>query len=303
MRIFVTGATGAVGAHAVPQLVAKGHAVTAIGRSDAKRGQLEAAGATAIALDIFDRAATRAALRGYDVLINLATHMPRSTGRMLLPWAWRENDRIRREGSAALVDAAIDVEVSRFIQESFAPVYEDGGEGWIDEIAPIRPAPYNHTVLDAERSAARFAAYGGTGIVLRFAAFYGVDQSLRDVVKVVRSGWSPLPGSPNAYWSSVAHIDAAAATVAVLDAPSGLYNICDDDPLTRREWVAVVAAAIGAPPPKPLPHLIATLGGKTAELLSRSQRLSNGKLKSATGWQPKWPSAREGLPAAIKQLT
>ena len=87
MRIFVTGATGVVGAHAVPLLLAKGHAVTAIGRSDAKRAQLEAAGATAVALDIFDRAATREALRGYDVLINLATHMPRSTVRMLLPWA------------------------------------------------------------------------------------------------------------------------------------------------------------------------------------------------------------------------
>ena len=122
------------------------------------------------------------------------------------------------------------------------------------------------------------------------------------MVKVVRSGWSPLLGSPNAYWSSVAHVDAAAATVALLDAPSGLYNICDDDPLTRREWAGVVAEAIGAPPPKPMPAMVATLGGKTAELLSRSQRISNGKLKSATGWQPTWPSAREGLPAAIRQL-
>ena len=302
MRIFVTGATGVVGAHAVPLLLTKGHAVTAIGRSDAKRAQLEAAGATAVALDIFDRAAAREALRGYDVLINLATHMPRSTVRMLLPWQWRENDRIRREGSAALVDAAIATGVSRFIQESFAPIYEDGGEGWIDEIAPVRPAPYNHTVLDAERSAARFAAFGGTGIVLRFAAFYGPDQILREIVKVVRNGLSPLLGSPNAYWSSIAHADAAAATVALLDAPSGLYNICDDDPLTRREWAGVVAAAIGAAPPKAAASSVATLGGKTAELLSRSQRISNGKLKGATGWQPIWPSAREGLPAAIRQL-
>ena len=202
---------------------------------------------------------------------------------MLLPWEWRENDRIRREGSAALVDAAIAAGVSRFIQESFAPSTKTAAKGWIDEIAPVRPAPYNRTILDAERSAARFAAYGGAGIVLRFAAFYGPDQFLRDIVKVVKRGWSPLLGSPNAYWSSIAHADAAAATVAVLDAPSGLYNICDDDPLTRREWAGVVAAAVGAPPPKPLPDLIATLGGKTAELLSRSQRMSNGKLKSATG--------------------
>jgi nucleoside-diphosphate-sugar epimerase len=302
MRIFVTGGTGAVGKYAVPQLLAKGHAVTAIGRSQPKRAQLEAVGATAVELDIFDRAAVTEALRGYDVLMNLATHMPSSSMRMLLPWEWRENDRIRRDGSATLVDAAIDAGVSRFIQESFAPIYEDGGEGWIDEIAPVRPAPYNRTILDAERSAARFAAYGGTGVVLRYAAFYGADELLRDFVNLIKKGVSPLLGSPNAYWSSVAHVDAASATVAALDAPSGLYNVCDDEPLTRRDWASVVAAAIGAPPPKQLPHLIATLGGKTAELLSRSLRTSNSKLKSVTAWQPIWPSAREGLPDAIKKL-
>src|ERR1044071_3947595 len=98
--------------------------------------------------------------------------MPRSSVRMLLPWEWRENDRIRREGSAALVDAAMHAGVARFIQESFAPVYEDGGDRWIDEQWPIRPTAYNRTVADAERSAARFAAAGGVGIVTRFAAFY-----------------------------------------------------------------------------------------------------------------------------------
>ena len=302
MRIFVTGATGVVGSHAIPLLLAKGYDVTAIGRSDAKRAQLEAAGATAVALDILDRDAARKALRGYDVLINLATHMPSSTVRMLLPWEWRENDRIRRAGSSSLVDAAVDTGVSRFIQESFAPIYEDGGEGWIDETGPVRPAPYNQTVLDAERSAARFAAYGGAGLVLRFAAFYGPDQFLRDIVNLVKKGFSPLLGSPNAYWSSVAHTDAAAATVAALEASSGLYNVCDDEPLTRSEWANTVASAVGAPPPRQFPHVVATLGGKTAELLSRSQRLSNGKLKSATGWKPQWPSAREGLSWAIKQL-
>jgi len=302
MRIFVTGATGVVGSHAVPLLLAKGYDVTAIGRSDAKRAQLEAAGATAVALDILDRDAARKALRGYDVLINLATHMPSSTVRMLLPWEWRENDRIRRTGSSSLVDAAVDTGVSRFIQESFAPIYEDGGEGWIDETGPVRPAPYNLTILDAERAAARFAAYGGAGLVLRFAAFYGPDPILREIVNLVKKGFSPLLGSPNAYWSSVAHEDAAAATVAALEAPSGLYNVCDDEPLTRHEWANVVASAVGAPPPRQFPQVVAKLGGKTAELLSRSQRLSNGKLKSATGWKPHWPSAREGLAWAIKQL-
>ncbi len=247
-------------------------------------------------------AAARRTLEGQNVVINLATHMPDTTMQMMLPWKWRENDTIRREGSAALASAARDVGVSRLMQESFAPVYEDGGDQWIDERWPQRPAPYNRTTLDAERSAARFTEQGGEGVVLRFAGFYGPDQFLRDAIGVVRKGWSPLPGSPTAYWSSIAHEDAATAVVALLAAPAGVYNLCDDAPITRREWVGSLAASIGAKPPRPLPRLLAALGGKTAELLSRSQRMSNAKLKAATGWTPKWPSATEGLPAAVREL-
>lgn len=303
MRFFVTGATGVIGVHVVPRLLADGHSVTAIGRSEAKRAQLKSTGARAIALDIFDREATREALRGHDAVLNLATHMPPSATRMLLPWEWRENDRLRREGSAALVDAAIAAGVGRFVQESFAPVYEDGGDRWIDETWPVRPAPYNRTVLDAEQSAARFTAQGGTGVVLRFAGFYGPDQFLRDILDVVRKGWSPLFGRPAAFWSSVAQTDAASAVAASVHVPAGTYNVCDDDPLTRQEWADVVASTIGARAPRPLPHLLAALGGKSVELLSRSQRMTNAKLKMACGWSPQWSSAREGLVVAIKALS
>jgi 2-alkyl-3-oxoalkanoate reductase len=302
MQIFLTGATGVVGVHVVPRLLSLGYSVTAIGRSDAKRAELTSAGARAIALDIFDRDAARKALRDHDAVINLATHMPPSATRMLLPWEWRENDRVRRDGSAALVDAALDAGVSRFIQESFAPIYEDGGDRWLDESWPVRPAPYNRTVLDAEASAARFTASERAGVVLRFAAFYGPDQILRDTLGVIKKGWSPLPGDGSAYWSSVAHVDAASATVAALDVPAGVYNVCDDEPLTRREWVNVAAVAAGVAPPRLLPHLLATLGGKSVELLSRSQRMTNAKLKAASKWAPKWRSARDGLPAAVKSL-
>jgi uncharacterized protein YbjT (DUF2867 family) len=99
-RVFVTGATGVVGVHAVPLLLARGHQVTATARSDAKARHLESLGARAITLDIFDENAARAALEGIDVVINLAMHMPSSAKKMLLPWSWKENDRVRREGSA-----------------------------------------------------------------------------------------------------------------------------------------------------------------------------------------------------------
>ena len=170
-RVFITGATGVVGVHAVPLLLARGHQVTAAARSEAKARHLESLGARAIALDIFDENAAHAALEGIDVVINLATHMPASAKKMLLPWSWKENDRLRCEGSATLARAARAAGVKQFMQESFAPMYEDGGDRWIDESWPVRPAPYNRTLLDAERSAERFTEEGGEGIILSFAAF------------------------------------------------------------------------------------------------------------------------------------
>ena len=308
-RVFVTGATGEVGRRVVPGLIRLGYDVTAVGRSDAKRAALEKVGATAVASPSNDRGRisrqlASKALAGHSIVINLATHMPPSTMRMMLPWEWRENDRIRREDSAALVDAAIDAGVTRFLQESFAPVYEDGGDRWIDESFPIRPVKYNRTVVDAERSAHRFSEAGGVGIVLRFAGFYGPDQLLRDMVGVVRKGWSPVPGPPAAFWSSCAHEDAASAVVAAALTPTvvaGIYNVCDDEPLHRIEWTQTLARAAGAPMPKPIPAWLEKVNG-TMQLLSRSQRMSNAKLKGASGWSPRWRSAREGLPAAVKQL-
>jgi nucleoside-diphosphate-sugar epimerase len=307
-RVFVTGATGAVGSHVVPELVRLGYDVTAVGRSDAKRATLQKMGARAVAspADAHGRISTELAakaLAGHDVVINLATHMPPTTTRMLLPWEWRENDRIRRDDSAAFVDAAVAAGVTRFIQESFAPIYEDGGDRWIDESFPVRPVRYNRTILDAERAAARFTGAGRVGVVLRFAAFYGPDALLRDMISIVRKGWSPLPGDGRAFVSSVAHADAASAVVAtVVSGAPGIYNVTDDEPLRRTEWARALATAIAVPMPKLMPTWLTKLGGSGMELLSRSERMTNAKLKAATGWTPRWISAREGLAAAAKTL-
>ncbi|HEV7993841.1 MAG TPA: NAD(P)-dependent oxidoreductase [Gemmatimonadaceae bacterium] len=302
-RILLTGATGVVGRLALPLLLERGHTVTAVGRSPASRASLAELGAAPIELDLLDIGAARRAMSSHDVVINLATHMPASAFRMLLPWEWRENDCIRRLGSATLVDAALASGVRRFIQESYAPVYDDGAERWIDESWPQRPAPYNRSVLDAERSAERFTTSGGTGVVLRFAGFYGPDPFLREMLRAVRRGWSPLSGAAHAYWSSVAHHDAATAVVAALDVPAGAYNVCDDEPLTRREWADALADAAGLTRPRLMPAWLGAFGGKTMELLSRSERMSNRKLKRVTGWTPRWPSARDGLRAAVEELS
>ncbi len=301
-RIFVTGATGVVGAHVVPMLIAQGHDVTAVGRSAEKRARLESLGAHAVELDVFDEATTRTALDGHHIVMNLATHMPDTALQMLLPWKWRENDVVRREGSAALAHAARDVGVRRFMQESFAPIYEDNGSEWIDESWRQRTAPYNRTTLDAERSALSYTEQGGEGVVLR-AGFYGPDQFLRDAIDMLTKGWSPLPGSPSTFWSSIAHEDAASAVVALIGAPAGVYNVSDDTPIARGAWAAALANAAGIEKaPRPIPRLLAELGGASVECLARSQRMSNAKLKAATGWSPRWPSAKEGLAAAVRAL-
>ncbi len=301
MRILVFGATGVVGRRAVPLMVAAGHDVTAVGRNPVRRAALERAGAKVTGVELFDRDAVRRVVKGQDAVVNLTTHMPSSTFRMMLPGAFRENDRIRKEGSAILAEAAAEAGVERLVQESFAPVYEDGGDRWLDESALQRPVRYNRTVLDAERSARGFGSNGGEWAVLRFAWFYGPDSFLPEMVKIARKGWAPLPGAAGAYWSSVSHDDAAGAVVASLAAPSGAYNVCDDEPLTRREVLDAITDAFGLARVKPMPTWATPLMGSLGGLMARSERMSNRKLRGI-GWAPRYTNAREGFRATAVEL-
>ncbi len=302
MRVFLTGATGVIGRRLLPQLLAAGHQVTAVSRRPEQGELLARAGASPVAIDLFDPAAVHRAVAGHDVAINLATHIPRGT-RMFLPGAWRENDRIRREVPANLVQAALAAGVPRLVQESFAPVYPSSGDAWIDETTPIQPERYNRTVADAEQAIARFTEHGGTGIVLRFANFYGPDAAqTHDLIRFVRRGWAPIPGDPASFVSWVSHDDAAAAVLAVLRAPAGIYNVVDDEPLRRRECFAALAEALGVAPPKIAPAWTAKLMGSVGEMLTRSLRISNQKLRSASAWTPRYPSVREGWRAVVDAL-
>lgn len=303
MKIFVTGATGVIGRLVVPALVRAGHSVTAVSRSPEGRRTLEAAGATTVSVNLFNLDGVRRAVEGHDTIINLATHMPSTAGRMLLPGAWRENDRLRREGSGNLVTAALATGATRLIQESFAPVYVPDEDRWLDESSPQQHARYNRSLLDAEKSAERFTRAGGSGVVLRFAAFYGPDDFGRVFVNMVRRGWSPLPGSPEAFFSSIAHDDAATAVIAALEAKAGTYNVTDDQPLRRREYAAALADLLGVRSVmRYTPRWLARAGGSIGELLSRSQRISNLRLKRETGWTPRYRSAREGWEAYLPQI-
>jgi nucleoside-diphosphate-sugar epimerase len=303
MKVFVTGATGVIGRRLVPMLRADRDDVTAVARSPIKRAQLQQQGVTAIDVDLFDRTALVRAVAGHDAVINLVTHIPNSAFRMLLRSSWRENDRLRREASANLVDAAIAGRVSRFIQESFAPLCPDRDDQWIDETVPLKPSKYNRTVLDAEASAERFSQSGGAGVVLRFGGFYGHDALQTDAfIQSVRRGWAPVPGPPTAYISSVSHDDAATATRAALTLPAGVYNVIDDRPVTHREFFDSLAEALGVPAPKFLPAWLTPLFGSIGEMAARSLRISNRKLRASSTWAPKYASVRQGWPAVLARL-
>jgi nucleoside-diphosphate-sugar epimerase len=257
-------------------------------------------GAEAVMMDLMDAASVRRAMGKPDIVINLSTHVPDSTARF--PWSWRENDRVRRVGSANLATAARLATADCVIQESFAPVYEDHGDEWIDERWRLNPARHNKTVLDAEAAVAQFTKFGGRGIVLRFAYFYGADSPLtRRMLDSVKRGVSPLVGSPDAYYPTVSHDDAAAAVVEAIHLPAGTYNVVDDQPLTRGDWLESLSKALGVALPRARNPWPAPLDGGARELRSRSQRVSNRKLRELTGWQPTAASIREAWPAVLEQ--
>jgi nucleoside-diphosphate-sugar epimerase len=256
-----------------------------------------------VPVDLFDPHELRQALAGQDAVINLATHIPAMGLRMLLPSAWRENDRLRREAAARLAEAARAAGVRRFIQESFAPAYPDCGERWIGEGVPLAPVRYNRSLVHAEQAALRFTASGGCGVVLRFGAFYGADATqTRALVASLRKGWAPLPGHPEAFVSSLSHDDAAGAVLAALAASAGVYNVVDNEPLRRRDYFDSLAAVLGVRPPRIPPPWTRHLLGSLGRLLARSQRISNRKLRRNCGWAPRYSSAREGWRATLAEL-
>lgn len=301
MNVLVTGATGVIGQRLVPLLTAAGHQVSGLARSAEKRALLEKAGARAVEGDLLDASSVRRMVEGHETVINLATHIPPSS-KMILRSAWRENDRLRTTASALLADAALKTGVERFVQESFALIYPDRGDTWITEETPLQPVSYNVSVLDAERSAARFMDAGRTGVVLRFAGFYGTDDVTKQMAGAVRKGWAPVPGGPHLRQSAVSHHDAARATAAAIDAPAGIYNVVDDDPLPRREFFDSLADALGTRHPRLLPSWTRFLFGTLGGLTIRSIRMSNRKLKAATGWEPDYPSVREGWAVILEEI-
>jgi 2-alkyl-3-oxoalkanoate reductase len=171
------------------------------------------------------------------------------------------------------------------------------------ERTPLAPVRLNRSLVDAERSAQRFSGGARTGIVLRFAAFYGPDSWFtRDLIRYVRRGFVPMPGAPESYLSSVSHDDAATAVVGALLARAGTYNVVDDEPMRRRAFVGTLAEVLRVGAPRLAPPWTKHLFGSLGEMLARSVRVSNRKLREECAWVPKYPSMREGWRAVAAAI-
>lgn len=300
MDVALTGATGVIGRRVISLLEGQGHRVTVLLRKGSTRTALLPPQCKVVEASLFDRDALAFAFEGQEAVINLATRIPQSALQMIFPWGWRQNDRIRTTGAQNVALAASRAGVRILIQESFGLAYPPEGEAWIEETVSLRPNANCRTVVAAEAAVAGFANRGGRGIALRFAAFYGPDASqTRTIARAAQKGWAALPGKRSAYLSSISHDDAASAVVAVLGAPSGTYNVADDRPLTHAQYLNAIALLLHARKPRFLPGWTAALMGPAGLCLARSIRLSNRRLRDATGWSPSAPSAVDGLSAAL----
>src|SRR5690242_11637213 len=246
MRVFVAGSTGVLGRRAVVALVAAGHEVTALVRSPEKAALARSLGATPVEGSLFDPDALRAAAAGHDAVCNLATHIPPLT-RAADPRSWAENNRIRSEGARNLVDAALAAGATTYVQESIAFLYGPHGDEWLDaETTPLVDTRFSGAVRAAESETARFAASGGRGVVLRFGQFVAPESHhTQSTLRSARRGIALEPGGPGDWFPAIDADDAARAVVAALDAPSGTYDIVDDEPMTRGESRDALARAVG----------------------------------------------------------
>jgi nucleoside-diphosphate-sugar epimerase len=304
MKVFVAGATGVLGRPTVRALVEAGHEVRGTARGDEKSGLLRSLGAEPVAVDLFDPEAVKTAVAGTEAVVNFATKIPPII-RMRWKGAWKENDRLRTEASRVLVDAALVAGAGVYLQESITFIYRDAGDTWLDEGSPLSISWVAlQSMMNGERETERFSGGGGRGISLRYSGFYAqYAQSTLDSIRMARRRLLPVAGDGSNYFSSIHVDDAAAAAVAALGAPAGVYNVSDDEPLRMRDYGRALTDAFGFKPPRRVPKwLLRLVGGGPVKYILSSQRVSNERFKKITGWSPKYPSAREGYQQIAAEL-
>jgi 2-alkyl-3-oxoalkanoate reductase len=303
MRVFVAGASGAIGSHLLPELVARGHEVIGTSRSPEKSDRLAALGAEPIVLDLLDSGAVRRAVTTArpDAIVHEATALTGLSDLRNPDKAFAQTNRLRTEGTDALLAAARDIDVRRFVAQSFTswPYAREGGPVKTEE-DPLDPKPVStmRETLDAIRHVEQ-AVVGAGGIALRYGGFYGSPDDAQ--LELVRKRRFPIVGDGGGIWSFIHLDDAATATALALEAGApGIYNVVDDEPAPVSEWLPVLADVIHAKPPRHVPRWLARIlaGEAGVALMTEIRGASNEKAKRELGWTLRYPSWRQGFPAA-----
>jgi nucleoside-diphosphate-sugar epimerase len=302
MRVLVAGATGAIGMRLVPQLIEGGHTVVGTYRAPGGADKLRGLGAEPLALDLLDARAVREAVleSAVDAIVHQATALSNTKWSRSLDRSFAPTNRLRTEGTDALLGAARAAGVERFVAQSFASYRYAREGGWVktedDPLDPTPPASARETNAAMRHLDEAVVAAGG--IALRYGGFYGAAND--GLIEPVRKRMFPIVGD-GAGVSSFIHLDdAAAATVLALeDGRPGVYNVVDDEPAPMREWLPVLAEALGAKPPRRFPRWVARLlAGEGAVMMGTEARgASNAKAKRELGWTLRYPSWREGFAA------
>jgi 2-alkyl-3-oxoalkanoate reductase len=308
MRVFVAGASGAIGTRLVPQLIDRGHEVVGTFRSSGNADPVRALGAEPIALDLLDARAVRKAVLETepDAIVHQATALADVRFSRNLDRTFAQTNRLRTEGTDALLAAAKEADVSRFVAQSFASArYAREGGPVKTEEDPLDPTPVATT--RETNAAMRYldeAVTGAGGIALRYGGFYGAPND--GLLEPVRKRQFPIVGDGGGVTSFIHLADAAAATVLALehDEP-GIYNIVDDEPAPVREWLPVLADVLGAKPPRHFHRWLARLfAGEAAVMLGTESRgASNAKAKRELGWELRYPTWRRGFVTAYASTT
>lgn len=314
MKIFLAGATGAIGKRLLPMLVASGHEVTGTTRTAAKARSIRSIGAKPEIVDVLNKRQVIEAVERTkpDVIIHEVTAIPQSLDLKHFDESFALTNMLRTEGTDHLLVAARQTGCRRFIAQSYAGWTYARTGSWVKrEEDPLISEPEEsvrdtfQAILHVESAVLNEPRI--EGFVLRYGAFYGPGTSLGhrgSVLQDVAKRRVPIVGKGTGYWSFLHVDDAASATVAAVVATSpGLYNICDGEPAPVSEWLPFLADAIGAKPPRHVPSWLGrmAIGEHGVAMMNEVRGASNEKAKSQMRWKPKWPSWRSGFREGLGQ--
>ena len=287
MKVLLTGASGIMGRSTIGALHDAGHTVVGLARSSKAAAVVASRGAEPAVADLFDADRLAQAMSGCDAVINFATSVPIGFT-MLVPGAWRANDRIRTHGAAIVAAAAREAGVGRLVQQSLSFVYADYGDDWIDEHSSIELTRASEPVVVAEGEVDEFTRDGGVGVSLRFGQIAGADGTTAWLLRRARAGRPTGIGAPDS-WAHVVHTDdVGTAAAAALTVPAGAYNV-GAEPVNRGDLADTLALMGGRKKGTFFSYPIMRLGGQRLEMISRSQRVSSQRFCDRSGWYPTYP--------------